>query len=512
MNQIGVKPPLRALSNTNSPSVMDVLAYAAVAFLYDREPRRSAERVLARLGRALALDRLVLAPLDLSHPEIGWSAENQARSYILARHSLAAHSRWAKQLGEGSVVVADAGRREADRSEMEKWGAVSMACAPIFVNGQWWGALIAIQESGPRHWPAAHRKLMLAVAGILSAALRIQFEHLRVHEGGENLREAHRRVNSYRTRLDELILASPDAIIIIEPDDVVSHWNRPAKALFGFAWPSRPGRKFADVLPFPLKRVVGDIVGAARTGDAAHAVPLHVDGSGGLRSLLVSAVPLGEPSGTVALIAQDRTEAATVEAKLRSSLETTIHALASALEARDPYTAGHQRRTALLAQAIGQEMGLSDNEVRGIYTAAILHDIGKICVPAEILTCPRRLHPPEIGLIQMHPQAGYEIVKGIEFPWPIARFILEHHEKLDGSGYPKGLKGSDISLGARVICVADVVEAITNHRPYRPALGREAADQELRAGRDTRYDANVVDAYLRVAADRERSRILFAQP
>ncbi len=179
--------------------------------------------------------------------------------------------------------------------------------------------------------------------------------------------------------------------------------------------------------------------------------------------------------------------------KLRKLLQETIKSLASAAEKRDPYTAGHQERVTRLACAIAEEMNLSPERIEGIQMAGIIHDIGKIYVPAEILSKPTSLDPPEIALIQKHPQVGYEILKGIEFPWPIAEIVLQHHERMLGSGYPRGLQGEEILLEARIIGVADVVEAMYSHRPYRPSLGIEAALKEIFVNRAFLYDPVVVD-------------------
>src|SRR5512141_2465621 len=166
------------------------------------------------------------------------------------------------------------------------------------------------------------------------------------------------------------------------------------------------------------------------------------------------------------------------EAKLRSSLIESISAIAATVEMRDPYTAGHQRRVAKLASAIAREIGLPENQIEGLYLASVVHDVGKIRIPAEVLSNPGKLSNIEFSLIKLHPQAGYDILKEVDFPWPIAQFVLQHHERLDGSGYPQGLKGDAILLEARIISVADVIEAMASHRPYRPALGIDAALQE----------------------------------
>ena len=178
------------------------------------------------------------------------------------------------------------------------------------------------------------------------------------------------------------------------------------------------------------------------------------------------------------------------------NLKDTVHAIATIVEMRDPYTAGHQQRVAALAKAIAIEMKLSADDIEAIEIGGIVHDVGKIKIPAEILSKPGKINDIEYSLIKLHPQAGYDILKGIDFPWPIAQMVLQHHERLDGSGYPHGLKGDEILLGARILSVADVVEAISSHRPYRPSLGIEAALAEITQFRDVYFDPQVVDACL----------------
>ncbi len=184
--------------------------------------------------------------------------------------------------------------------------------------------------------------------------------------------------------------------------------------------------------------------------------------------------------------------------KLMKSLESTVTTLAFAMETRDPYTAGHQRRVAKLAVAIAEGMGLSPDDIKGIRLATLIHDIGKIKVPAEILSKPGRLTDTEFKLIMTHPQTGYEILKDIDFPWPVAMMILQHHERLDGSGYPQGLTGGEILPGSNIIGVADVVEAMSSHRPYRAALGTDGALEEISSKRGKIYQPEVVDICLRL--------------
>jgi PAS domain S-box-containing protein/putative nucleotidyltransferase with HDIG domain len=188
--------------------------------------------------------------------------------------------------------------------------------------------------------------------------------------------------------------------------------------------------------------------------------------------------------------------------RLRRSLESTVGALASTVEMRDPYTAGHQQRVADLACRIAEEMGLSDEQIHGIRFAGLIHDIGKINVPAEILNKPGELNEIEYSFFKQHPQIGYDVLKTIEFPWPVAQIVLQHHERMDGSGYPQGLSGADIIMEARILAVADIVEAIASHRPYRPARGTGDALEEILHNKGILYDAEVVDACLRVFYER----------
>lgn len=179
---------------------------------------------------------------------------------------------------------------------------------------------------------------------------------------------------------------------------------------------------------------------------------------------------------------------------LRTSLEQTIQLIAETIDQRDPYTAGHQRRVANLCAAIGRKLGLDQERVHGLRLAASIHDLGKIGIPAEILNRPGRLTPIQLSLVQEHAQLGFEMIKNVQFPWPIADMVHQHHERMDGSGYPQGLGGDSILLESRILGVADVVESMATHRPYRPSRGIDAALDEVLLGRGSRYDADVVDA------------------
>jgi PAS domain S-box-containing protein/putative nucleotidyltransferase with HDIG domain len=184
--------------------------------------------------------------------------------------------------------------------------------------------------------------------------------------------------------------------------------------------------------------------------------------------------------------------------RLRKAVGATIQVLASAVETRDPYTAGHQIRSADLARAIAAEMGLPQNQIDGVRMAGSIHDIGKLSVPAEILSKPTKLSELEFSLIKEHAVKGFEMLKDVQSPWPLAEIVYQHHERMDGSGYPRGLKGEEILMEARILVVADVVESMASHRPYRPARGIDAALDEILKNSGILYDAAVADACRRL--------------
>jgi HD-GYP domain-containing protein (c-di-GMP phosphodiesterase class II) len=183
---------------------------------------------------------------------------------------------------------------------------------------------------------------------------------------------------------------------------------------------------------------------------------------------------------------------------LRKAVGTTIQVLVSAVESRDAYTAGHQSRSADLACAIATEMGITPYKIEGIRMAGIIHDIGKLSIPVEILSKPSKLSDIEFALIKQHSRSGYEMLKDVESPWPLAEIVYQHHERMNGSGYPRNLKGDEIIMEARIMAVADVMEAMASHRPYRPALGIEAALEEIEKNKGILYDNVVADTCLKL--------------
>jgi putative nucleotidyltransferase with HDIG domain len=184
--------------------------------------------------------------------------------------------------------------------------------------------------------------------------------------------------------------------------------------------------------------------------------------------------------------------------RLKKAVGTTIQVLVSTVESRDPYTAGHQLRVADLARTIATEMGFPQEKIEGIRMAGSIHDIGKLSIPAEILVKPTKLTNIEFSLIKEHSQSGYEMLKDVESPWPLAEIVYQHHERMNGTGYPRNLKGDDILIEARIMAVADVVEAMASHRPYRPTLGIEAALEEIEKNKGILYDDIVADTCLRL--------------
>jgi PAS domain S-box-containing protein len=250
---------------------------------------------------------------------------------------------------------------------------------------------------------------------------------------------------------------------------------------------------YASVLVLPLAsggRVFGVL--------SIHSAEAHAFDDGEVRLL----AELGEDLGYGLSALRTRDEHERTLQRLEASMEATVQAIAGTVEMRDPYTAGHQYRVAQLAVAIALELGMAESEVHGLYLASIVHDLGKIHIPAEILSKPGRLSRIEYELIQTHAAAGFDLLKVVDFPWPIAQIVSQHHERLDGSGYPEGLTGDKILLDARIVAVADVVEAMASHRPYRPALGIARALAEIEQNQGRLYDPQVVAACLRLFRDR----------
>lgn len=327
-----------------------------------------------------------------------------------------------------------------------------------------------------------------------------------------NRKKAEGEVRESEEKLHIITATAGDAIMMIDDNGLITFWNKAAEKIFGYKKDEAMGKNIHRLI-VPEKyynNFEKGFIGFRETGQGAvigKTLELEAKRKDGMQFFTehtISAVNIKGKWHAIG-VARDITERKRVQNELKQSydkmrdiLEETALALSSSLEMRDAYTAGHQRRVTLLACAIASEMGLSEEQIKGIRVAGILHDIGKISVPAEILSKPGKLGKMEFELIKGHVNAGYEILKHIEFPWPVAQIVLQHHENMEGSGYPSGLSGGQILIEARILCVSDVVEAMSSHRPYRPALGIDAALKEITKGKGVLYDPAVVDVCLKL--------------
>jgi PAS domain S-box-containing protein/putative nucleotidyltransferase with HDIG domain len=349
-------------------------------------------------------------------------------------------------------------------------------------------------------------------------------EHRNLQKEKEQLRK---ELTVSQERYQFLVQSSPDIIYTLDAQGRFSFISDAARALLGREPASLLGRSYAQIISRQDRELARFLFNERRSvprrpgGIELHLQPSTTAGEE-LSSLVVELrakglydrpvscpdkVFLGSYGAARDVTGQKRAEAQRQASdtqlqqtlqKLRRAMGATIRAITSTVEARDPYTAGHQQRVANLARAIGTEMGLGESDVDGLRMAGSLHDLGKINIPAEILSKPGHISEIEFNLIKTHSQIGYEILKDIEFAWPVAEIVYQHHEKMDGSGYPRGLKDGQIILPARIIAVSDVVEAVASHRPYRPALGVDCALQQITEKKGIHFDPQVVEACLRV--------------
>ncbi len=318
--------------------------------------------------------------------------------------------------------------------------------------------------------------------------------------GVNKLRKSEER---YRTLFED----SRDAIYISSEQGNLIDFNQSTMDLFGYSKEELVGMdtKAVFVNTDEYKRMQEELSqkGSVREFEAK----LRKRDGTEMDCLITSTVRLAIDKGIlgcqgiirdISEIVSGRKELEKTMGQLRKALRGTIQAMALTVETRDPYTAGHQQRVAQLARAIATELGVEEARIHGIRLAGVIHDIGKISVPAEILSKPGKISEHELGIIKNHCQVGHDILKPVDFPWPIAQIIQQHHEKMDGSGYPGGVSGENVLLEARILTVADVVEAMASHRPYRAALGIAATLSEISKGRGTLYDPKVVDACLKL--------------
>ena len=320
----------------------------------------------------------------------------------------------------------------------------------------------------------------------------------------ESRRRSDEDAEETRALLDAVLSSAPVGFLFLDREFRYIRINEKVAASNGAASVyEHLGRTCAEVVPALWPQIEPLYRGVLESGEPVVNVELSglaADDPGNIHFWLESVYPIRVGGAVIGLgvIFIDITERKANERALVALTETAVDAIAAAAEARDPYTAGHQRRVADLAVAIAVEIGLTDHDIEGIRLAAKIHDIGKLSMPSEILSKPGGLRPTELALLREHAQAGYDIVRGIDFPWPIANMILQHHERMDGSGYPVGLVGTDILLGARIIAVADIVEAMTSHRPYRASKGLAAALMQIELDRGTLLDGEIVDVCVRL--------------
>ncbi len=379
---------------------------------------------------------------------------------------------------------------------VKRMGTRSFICVPIIFKGESLGILVVDNIRSKRLFSQSDMSLLMGIAPQIAISI--------------NNAMSYRKITESEKRFRSLSESSPDIIYTIDMHSVFTYVNPAWERILGHRVGDVLGSYFVDFLRqddmsiylqiFKKIRdegkIVRDVIGTL----------LHKDGSD--RFFSISGAPNVDSEGRVigvVGILKDVTDIMRSEAKLKQSFDklqnalgSTIQAISRIVESRDPYTAGHQERVARLATAIAGKMGLPEELIASIQMAATLHDVGKINIPAEILSKPKQLSEIEMSMVRMHPEVGYNILAPIEFPYPIARIVAQHHEKMDGSGYPTGLTGENILLEARILAVADVVEAMASHRPYRPAFSIEKALEEISRYRGTRYDEKVVGTCLKL--------------
>ena len=320
--------------------------------------------------------------------------------------------------------------------------------------------------------------------------------------------------SSAPSRLDweQVLQALPDGLVITDRDFNIIFVNAAFCAISGRTADQVIGEKCHRIFPCELCHSAACTLIRLREA-GGH---LHYESEGHCKvhqtPWLVSASAYCDAAGKFAGMVEKIADGSTLQKirdqlyhsreRLRKNMGAIIQAMSTAIEKRDPYTAGHQRRVAKLCRAIATELGFSWEAIQGLRMAAAIHDLGKIQVPAAILNKPGPMSEPEMAIIRMHPRTAYDILKGIRFPWPVAETIYQHHERLDGSGYPRQLKGNEILLEARILAVADVVESMASFRPYRPEMDLEAAIEELRSQRGILYDAKVVDTCIALITEK----------
>lgn len=405
--------------------------------------------------------------------------------------------------GDGYVIEHALAQRDEDWAHAATTAGFDALMALRLKAGEETFGLLAVYSRETDAFDTAELALMRELADDLAFGIRA----LRDRQAGETAAAA---LRESELRYHDLYDTAPTGYASMNAADAVLLQCNPAFArLLGHTRETLKGQPLEDhFVPGAQGRErAAEVFARLRQGRTVRDVELEMTrGDGVLIWVSLTVEPVIDPQGEVrecraSIIdiserKQAESERLQFAERTERSLLQTIEAIALTVEKRDPYTAGHQQRVAELAVAIGLRLGLSAHRVKGLRLGAMIHDIGKVYVPTEILNRPGKLDAAQFHLIRNHPLVGHEIVQGIEFPWPLAEMVLQHHERLDGSGYPQGLKGGEILLEARILAVADVVEAMASHRPYRPSLSLDEALREIERGRGSRFDAEVVDACL----------------
>ncbi len=372
-----------------------------------------------------------------------------------------------------------------------KIGAQSFICVPIVYEGESMGVLVVDTIRSKRRLSHSDISLLMGIAPQIAISINNALSYQKIQESEQRFRS--------------LSENAPDIIYTLDVHGALTYVNPAWELVLGYHESECIGRYFIDfasseyisacVKSFALIR------DSKETIRAAHGILIHRDGS--KRTFLMSGAPNLDSDGKVIGLVgtlKDITDRIRAEHELKESfqklqraMESTIQAISTIVETRDPYTSGHQQRVAALACAIAGEMGIPEDEIEGIRMASVIHDIGKIYIPAEILSKPGQLTRIEFEMIKTHAQVGYSILESIEFPYPVAMIVKQHHERIDGSGYPDKLSGNAIMKEAKILAVADVVEAMASHRPYRPSKGIDQALDEIAKNKGKLYDEKVVD-------------------
>lgn len=316
----------------------------------------------------------------------------------------------------------------------------------------------------------------------------------------DELNESREEVARQREYFASLFNGTPEAVFLCDSDGRIIDFNPAFVQLFGVAIDDVKGRDIDEVIvpadrQGELRRVVIDDESDLPVA-LNDTVRKRVDGSLVPVSIIVAPVTVGGTGMGVIATYRDITEQKLAHQRLRDAFIDLVETMSRAMESMDPYTAGHQRRVAQMARRVGEVLGYDEAWKEGVYIGGLLHDVGKISIPPSILVKPGPLREEEWRVLQSHPVLGYEILHGTRLPWAVDLMARHHHEKLDGSGYPDGLKGDELTSEIRVLVVCDVLEAMSSHRPYRPARSIEVVKDELRGGRGSRYDEAVVDVVL----------------